>query len=361
MTKRVVSMLLVLCLVLAMATGCSSGQASDPADAAAISETRVFVDSAKREVEVPTEVTRIVPAGTLAQIALFALAPEMFVGLSTKWSPDDEQYIAKDYYNLPVLGQFYGKGELNLEEVAKSDPQMIIDIGEPKKTVVEDMDSIQEQIGVPTIHIEAKLETMADAYRMLGDLLGKEKEAEVLATYCEEVNTKTEELMAKVADDKKVKLVYALGENGLNVLAKGSFHGEVIDRMSDNVAVLGDIASSGMGNPIDMEQLALWDPDTIIFGPDSIYQDVASDPAWQELKAIKNKAYFEVPSGPYNWMGSPPSVNRLMGMIWLGQLLYPAEANYDVFEEATHFYELFYHHDLTKDQYDTLVGNSLGK
>lgn len=70
MTKRVVSMLLVLCLVLAMATGCSSGQASDPADAAAISETRVFVDSAKREVEVPTEVTRIVPAGTLAQIAL---------------------------------------------------------------------------------------------------------------------------------------------------------------------------------------------------------------------------------------------------------------------------------------------------
>ena len=358
MKKKIIALLLMICLVMTMVTACGSNSGTSTASDNA---TTSFTDSAGRVVEVPAKITRIVPSGALAQIALFALAPEMFVGLSSKWDTSAEQYLDSKYLDLPVLGQFYGQGDLNLEEIAKVDPQIIIDIGESKSTIVADMDGIQEQVGIPTVHIEATMDTMAEAYRTLGKLLGKEKEAEVLAKYCEDVNANTQDIIAKVGESGKTKLVYCTGEDGLSVLANGSFHAEVIDKLSNNVAIVNDISSKGTGNPVDMEQLMLWDPDVIIFAPGSIYSTVATNDAWQNLKAIKNKTYYEVPSGPYNWMGSPPSVNRLMGMIWMTQLLYPDQAQYDGYKKAAEYYKLFYHTDLTQDQYNKLVANSLGK
>ena len=322
--------------------------------------TTTFTDSAGRQVEIPTNITRIAPSGTMAQIVLFALAPDMFVGLSSDWDTEAAQYLDSKYYNLPVLGQFYGKGDLNLEEVVKADPQVIIDVGESKPTIVEDMDAIAEQVNIPTIHIEATTEGMGDAYRELGKLLGREEKAEVLANYCDEIYTKTQDIMNKVGEDGKVKLLYCTSD-GLSVLAKDSFHAEIIDQVSNNVAVVDNISSKGTGNPVDMEQILLWDPDVILFAPGSIYNTVAKDKAWQELSAIKNNRYFEVPSGPYNWMGNPPSVNRYMGMIWITQLLYPEQANYNVYEEAARYYDLFYHTKLTEEQYNNLVANSLMK
>jgi len=70
---------------------------------------------------------------------------------------------------------------------------------------------------------------MGEAYRMLGKLLGKEKEAEVLAKYCDDVYSKTEDIMEEVGDNGKVNLIYCTGGDGLNVIAKTSFHAEIID------------------------------------------------------------------------------------------------------------------------------------
>lgn len=393
MKKKVISLLLVICMVVALAGGCGkkSPNTSDPSTAGETAETSadsdentankttdeekdssaqketsgenetvIFADSAGRQVEVPANITRIAPSGTLAQIVLFALAPDMFVGLAGEWDTEAEQYLDSNYYNLPVLGQFYGKGDLNLEEVVKADPQVIIDVGESKSTIVEDMDAIAEQVSIPTIHIEATTESMSDAYRELGKLLGREEEAEVLAKYCDEIYTKTQEIMNKVGEDGKVDLLYCTSD-GLSVLAKGSFHAEILDQVSNNLAIVDDISSKGSGNPVDMEQLLLWDPEVILFAPESIYDTVAADKTWQELSAIKNNKYFEVPSGPYNWMGTPPSVNRYMGMIWITQLLYPDQAGYNAYEEAARYYDLFYHTKLTEDQYNALVANSLMK
>jgi iron complex transport system substrate-binding protein len=131
MSKKKISLIvLVVCLslLMAVAVGCSN---SDTEKTTTEPKTVTFTDSAERQVEVPAKVTKIVPSGPLAQIALFALAPDMLVGLSGKWDPAAEQYLDTKYYNLPVLGQFYGgKGDLNLEEIAKVDPQVIIDVGQ---------------------------------------------------------------------------------------------------------------------------------------------------------------------------------------------------------------------------------------
>ena len=109
-----------------------------------------------------------------------------------------------------------------------------------------------------------------------------------------------------------------------------------------------------------MEQILLWNPDVILFAPGSVYSTVGSDPAWQQVNAIKNGTYYEVPMGPYNWMGFPPSVQRYLGMMWIGQLLYPDTAQYDLYTEVATYFKLFYHSELTQAQYDALVANSIG-
>ncbi|AFM01904.1 MULTISPECIES: ABC transporter substrate-binding protein [Desulfitobacterium] len=369
MRKKLISMLLAISLLLTFTTACGTNAntpnnnpsvpaTSNPAELPK-GELISFTDSAGRTVEIPANITRVAASGTLAQIVLFPLAADQFVGLAGKWDPSAKQYLDPKYFNLPVLGQFYGKGDLNLEEIAKADPQIIIDIGESKSSIVEDMDNIMNQVGIPTVHIEATTETMPEAYRTLGKLLNKEAEAEILAQYCEEVFKETQDIMAKVGEEEKADLVYCVGENGLNVLAKGSFHAEILDQVSNNVAVVDDISSKGDGNPVDMEQIILWDPDVIVFAPNSIYSKVSEDKTWQELKAIKNGKYYQVPLGPYNWMGNPPSVNRYIGMIWITQLLYPEQAQYDLYKETARYYKLFYHCDLTEEQYKALVTNSV--
>ncbi|OYP47696.1 hypothetical protein CG709_03300 [Lachnotalea glycerini] len=219
------------------------------------------------------------------------------------------------------------------------------------------MDTIMQQLGIPTIFIEATTEGTGDAYRMLGKLLNKEEEAEEIAAYCDDVYSKTKTVMESIGDDKKT-LAYCLGDTGLNVIAEGSFHAEVINLLAKNVAVVEEPSAKGSGNEISMEQLMMWDPDYIIFAPGSIYESVGEDSAWQGLSAIKNGNYCEAPSIPYNWLGFPPSVNRYIGMIWMSELLYPEQFDYNLFEETARYYKMFYHCDLSEEVFNQITQNA---
>ena len=111
--------------------------------------------------------------------------------------------------------------------------------------------------------------------------------------------------------------MYLLGDKGLNTLARGSYHAGLLDVMFENAAVLPDPSGKGTGDPIDLEMLYRWDPEVILFAP-SVYEEVGELAEWQPLSAIRAGRYYRAPIGPYNWMGQPPSVQRLMGMLWMG-------------------------------------------
>lgn len=337
----------------------SESTAQAPAAEPEASATRIFTDSVGREVEIPVNIDKIAISGPLAQLTLFSLAPDKLVGIANEWDKTAQSFLDAKYYNLPLLGQLYGgKGELNLETLLASGAQIVIDVGEPKATIVEDLDGLSEQTGIPFVHITLTLETAGEAYRKLGELLNMKDEAEALASYCEETYAKIKDIASKV---EKKNLLYCLGDAGLNVIANGSYHAEVIDLLANNLAVVAEPSSKGSGNEVDMEQLLLWNPDVIIFAPDSVYASVGEDKTWQELKAIKDGTYYEAPYGPYNWMGFPPSVQRYLGMLWMTKLLYPQAADYDLFDEVDKYFNLFYHCSITKEQYDGMVANSIGK
>ena len=355
-TQKLLALVLALVMTLSLA-GCGSQPNTPAGDENTAAETRVFTDSTGREVTVPTQIDKVAISGPLAQIVVFALCPDKLVGVANEWDESAQQYLDEKYYNLPLLGQLYGgKGELNLETLLSSEAQVVIDVGEAKGTIVEDMDALQEQTGIPFVHIDAYLKSMDETYTMLGDLLAMPDEAKALADYCRS----TYDRALAIADSvEKVNLLYITGDEGLNVIAQGSYHAEVIDLLSNNLAVVEEPSSKGTGNEVDMEQLLNWNPDVILFAPGSIYAAVGSNENWQTITAIRRGAYYEVPMGPYNWMGFPPSVQRLLGMMWMTKVLYPEAADYDLYTEVSSYFRMFYHCGLTQAQYDALVANSL--
>ena len=292
--------------------GCAGNAQQDASSAsqqqAAQNETRIFTDSLGRQVEVPANIERIAPSGSISQQVLMTVAGDKLVGLSGGPSESQEKYFGDKYSGMDEFGTIVGgKGDFNKEAVAAADAQIVIDIGQPKDGLGEDLDTLQQQIGIPCIHVSTTLDTFGDAYRMLGDLLGVQDKAEELATYCDRVYQEMSEFAASIPEDERVTVAYLQGDTGLQAMPKGSYHSVITDMVANNVVVLENGAKvSGAGSETSLEQIALWDPELIIFGPKSVYDTVGDDPAWQSLSAIQSGNYYQIPNTPYDWMNRPP-------------------------------------------------------
>ena len=352
--KRLLALLLVAASLLSL-SGCGNASA-----AAEKGDTFMFTDSCGRKVELPDEITRIAPSGAVAQMILTTIAPDLLVGLAATPGSASSKYLPAYYMDLPTFGQFYGtKANLNMEALIAAKPQIIIDLGDMKENHGKDMDMIQRQTGIPTIFIETSLDKFASAYRTLGQILGREEKGEALGSYCETLVETAGQNAAKIPEDKRLSVMYGTGSSGLGCIAAGSIQGDVIDIVgAENAIVVENPSNSGAGNQLSMEQLYLFDPDVILLSAGGPFEKIADDAVWSELSAVKNNTYYEIPIMPYNWMSNPPSLNRLLGIWWLGNLLYPDIYSYSMTEKTKEFYKLFWNYDLTDDEAKALLENS---
>ena len=393
MNRRILALLLALVMVLGLMTGCASGKTETaapetaqtetaPAEEAAAEETAPaeetaaeetapaeeaafetveFTDSLGRTVTLPADITRIAPSGAVATMMLAAIAPECMVTVNA--TPSDRQmaFLSSNLASLPETGQMYGsKANLNLETLLSADPQVVIDLGDKKGDMAADLDALQEQIGIPVIFLEADLPHMAAAFRTLGGLLsGKADRGEAIASLIDRTTAMAAENAAKITDDMRVRAMYTTGEDGLGTNAAGSVQAQVLDLVGvENAVVVEDVTNKGGGNIISLEQLYNFDPDVILFDASSIYETVADDPAWAQLTAISTGKYYEVPGSPYSWLSGPPSMNMILGVWWLGNLVYPEVYDYDMSEMTQEIYKTLWNYDLAAEETAALLGNS---
>ena len=161
--KKVCCLILVLTLLL-----CGCGGDNNTNSAAA----REFTDSTGRTLTIPEPITKIAITGPLSQVYIIPLAGDMLVGVSNAYAEDAALYLPDYIFEKTEIGQLYGgKGEMDLEALLSAAPDVVIDIGEPKKTMADDLDTLTEQTGIPFIHIDATVATAPEAYRTLGELL----------------------------------------------------------------------------------------------------------------------------------------------------------------------------------------------
>ena len=353
--KKLIAVFLCLALLLPGLSGCG-GTRYDPLEGV---ETTVFTDDAGRAVTVPARITRIAASGSTAQMILMTLAPDLLVGLASSPSTAQMPYFPKELWTLPTFGQFYGgKANLNMESLIAAEPQLIIDLGDKKEAIAEDMNGIQKQTGIPTIFLEATLETLPAAYRALGALLGREEQAEELAVYIENALAMAAENSARLPLSERKTVLFGTGSTGLACNAEGSVQADVLPLVGAiNAIETDEISNRNGGTTVNLEEVYVRDPDVIILAAGGPYDTLAQG-EWAGLRAVQSGKYYEIPGLPYDWMSSPPSVNRVLGIWWLGNLLYPELYDYDMVQVAREYYGLFWHYDLTEEEARQMLSRS---
>ncbi len=359
--KVLLTLTALICAV-SMLAGCGKMKVSYPEG----TETYEYTDDYGRIVELKKDITRIVPSGPNTQMILVTLAPEMLVGVSEAPSSAVRKYYPENYIDLPTLGQFYGKKmSINLENLIGTDAEIIIDAGDEQADGYADMDKIQNESGIAAIYVEATLENYPTAYRKLGKILGKEKEADELAAYCEETSRRAEKIKESLSEDERKSVYFGVNSTGLNSNAGGSVQAAVIEFIGARNAIEiddGDVSGRDGGNPVGMEVVYKSDPDIVIVADGGPYDEMSDQGSqWSELDAVREGRYYEIPTKPVSWMSAPPCVNQVLGARWLMSLVYPDLYEGDIREDVKEYYRLFWHYDLTDKEIDEFLANSTEK
>ncbi len=313
-----------------------------PPQAQAQAATREVVDSAGRRVRVPARVARVYAAGPPASVLLYALAPDTLVGWTSAFRAAERPFVPQRYADLPVLGRLTGRGNTaNPETVLAQRPDLIFDYGTINDTYVSLADRVQAQTGVPYLLVDGAFGKMPDAFALLGDILGESARGAQFAAFARETLADIDARVARRPVAQRPRLYFARGPQGLETGLAGSINVEAIEQMGA-VNVAASLGRGGLAQ-VSIEQVLLFDPDTIVAVDPNFYAGVFANPLWASVAAVRRRRVFLAPNVPFGWVDFPPSVNRLLGLRWLGRVLYP-----DLFPEplgpiVAAFFELFYH------------------
>ena len=318
-------------------------------------QARTIIDSAGRVVEIPDEVNTVFAAGPPAAILVYIMKPEALTGWPRALRPEERDYIAEPYRDIPETGRLTGRGgEANLERVLEIKPDLIIDFGSVRGTYIDLANRVQEQTGIPYILVDGRFENTPEALRLVGDALGVPGRGKELAADVEATFARIDAILDDVPQEERPRVYLAHGPEGLETGMKGSINTEIIERAGGrNVADDGG-ASRGLVQA-SMEQVIVANPHTIVTWDPNFYTKVFDDPLWQGIDAVRDGRVYLSPTAPFGWIDRPPSLNRMMGLIWMTGLLYPDRWKGDLREDTRAFYELYYHVELSDEELERLL------
>ena len=297
-------------------------------------------DGAGRAIAVPAKVARVFPAGPPAAIFLYTLAPELLLGWPRANRPEEREFLLPDVGARPEVGRITGRGNTaNLEVVMALKPDLILDMGSTSATYVSLADRVQQQTGIPYALLDGRFDATAAAYRILGALIGQREKGDAYAAIVDATMKDVMDRVAAIPGGRRPRVYYARGPRGLETGLGGSINVETIELLAQNVAggTRGGLAT------VSIEQVLVWNPDVIVTIDQEFAANVRRDPAWASVKAVRDGRVHLSPKMPFGWVDFPPSVNRLIGLRWLGKILYPDLFPEDLKAQTREFYRRFYH------------------
>jgi iron complex transport system substrate-binding protein len=340
------------------------GQAAEPAVGQ-----RTVTDMAGRQLTIPATIRSVYSTSPMGDILMYTLAPQRAAGVSVRRSADEQRFLLDSYAALPVLGGWYGKDTTgNPEVIIKAKPDIVLSMGQHANLDLSAVERRQSQLGLPVVMVGGELTRLDLIYRFVGALIGEEERAEVLASYCRRTLDEVGAAVATIPREERLRVYYAEGLNGLETDPQGSEHSEVLELAGGiNAAVVPLVRGFGRAT-VSFEQLLVWNPQRIIVALDRGYADgagnyarVTTDPSWSTVDAVRNGKVYQIPSLPNGWFDRPPSANRVIGLIWLTNLLYPEYYPIDIRAKTREFYTLFYHKTLNDAELAEVLANALAR
>lgn len=296
------------------------------------------------EVE-PQKVQKVLSAGKVADVVLFSLAPEKLLGVSSELPKKSAPYLSDQVKALEVTGRLAGRGSTApLEKLVAMKPDIIVDVGSVSKSYLATAERVNQQTQLPFVLVDGKFPQTAEQIRTIAKLIGSDEKGEKLANYADKVLKLTHNLAKN--DKQPVTVYFGRGADGLETGLAGSIHAEVLDWVG--VKNVADVAGDKKIVRVSMEQILQWQPSIILTHDKNFYEVLKTSDVWKQLSAVKNNQFYLVPAEPFGWLDQPPSVNRLLGAVWLAHTL--AADKVDATQYATlikDYFALFYGHQLS--------------
>ncbi|MTJ82986.1 MAG: iron ABC transporter substrate-binding protein [Telmatospirillum sp.] len=299
-------------------------------------------------------VGRVLAAGPPAGVLVYVLAPDKLAGWPYEISPEARALLPAPYSTLPVVGRLAGRGgTIGGETVARLRPDLIVDTGSTDPAYVSLANRIPEQTGLPYVLIGGRIGDTPATLRAASDLLGVPGRGEELSSFARKILSRVSDRIARRPEIRRPRVYYARSADGLETGLRGSLNAEAIDFLGASNVAEGE-GQNGIGR-VSLEQVMRWDPDVIIAMSPAFIEEIGRNPMWQALRAVRDHHVYLAPSLPFGWIDSPPGVNRVIGVPWLAQKLYPALFPESIRDDVRDFLRLFYGCVLDDRTLDRLV------
>lgn len=390
--KKLVSMILTGVLVLSL-TGCAStdnaaqtapaevnvtaettenvteNEVADLVETTEVSEevaeeatTRTIVDHEGTEMEIPTDIDRIV-VGTwpiAAQLSAYLGSGEKIVGVAPAVMAAAENGVLGEIYPefLDASTEFYEGDTINMEELLKLEPDIVIGVsGETAESI--------RAAGIPAVSVSVSqwgydvVTTTGKWLELFDDIFGENEGAARVQAYTEQVQA---DIAAKVAtlpeeDRKKAMIIFTYSDATMTTSSKGFFGQSWCDH-TGAINVGAEIDSLGSA-AINMEQVYVWDPDVIFITnftaaqPEDLYNNTIGSDDWSTVTAVKNEEVYKMPLGWYR--SFTPGVDTAITLQWFAKMVYPELfADVDIEQVTKDYFNDYFGIELTDEQIEKM-------
>lgn len=355
MNKKIISLLLIICILIAFLSGCDSKSSSkDSSD----DKKNVVTDMAGRKVTIKGTPKKAIAIYGAQRFYCYVGDLDKLVGIEQN---DINLTKGKAYMmanpaltKLSDVGQDFSK-PYDPEKILAAKPDVIFTIVSDKAQ----MDELQSKTGIPVVALSYGKSAVFDqdvytSLKLIGKIMGRDKRAEEVVDYMEKCKTDLNNRTKDVPDSEKPK-VYA------GSLTWYGPHG--IESTQENYplfkAVNAKNVVEGTGKTdivsIDKEKLLQWNPDKIFIdlaGLQVLKADYKKNPDFYKgLTAFKNgEIYSQLPYVLY-WYNIEIAMSDAY---YIGKVLYPDQfKDVDPAKKADEIYKFL----LGKEIYSQLQSN----
>jgi len=323
-----------------------------------VAQIKTVIDMFNKEVEIPSTVKKIYAPSPYGSLALYAMDSSLLTGWIFEIDSKNYPYLSENMKTLPVIGRVFGTGQrANLEVLLSQHPDLIL-MWSHNDEISQKEEEQLKLLNSPIIYVKEKnLFDYPNIFKFLGDTLNLEKRGEELASYTQNVFNKVEKTLKEIPNEKRPKVYYAQGVDGLATECNDSIHVELLQIVGD-VNIHRCQTSSHKGfEKISMEKVIQYNPDVILIQEKIFFENIKNSELWKDIKAVKNNKVFLIPKKPFNWFDRPPSFMRILGLQWLMANLYPEYYIFNKNEEIKKFYKLFLNVSITDEQISNILND----
>jgi iron complex transport system substrate-binding protein len=311
-----------------------------------------LTDQAGNEVEIPQPVRRVISTHGPTTFFLYGVGAEdrlvaaSYLGARdpagkaalTGIDPRFEEIGADDYFN---------QQEFNVEEAARLDPDLIV------ASARTGWLNVAAELEIQTFLFEAETpERLKEAMGSTGQIFGPAAtaQAEKWISYYDDTFASVVEQTSSLSDEERVRVLFT-GTEPLRI-ASGDMYQTAMIEAAGGVSVSKEL--TGYWNNVNLEQVAIWEPDVIIVPPygGATVEAITESPEWQILEAVQEGRVYRMPKLVAPW--DTPAPDSVLGIVWLAEKLYPDLEGLDCATETEYFYNAFYNYAISGEEVDAL-------